>query len=262
MVSSSPFPTYPSAYRIAIRLAPAMVFRLKRSFRQDALSWVKGLQPEPVIIGKENIPQNGPFLLVINHYNRPKFNAWWFVLSASATIPIEIHWIMAAAWTFPNHPLQRYLEWLSRYIFRKIAQVYNFTLMPPMPPRPWETQARALAVRSVIQYAHNEPKAALGLAPEGGDSLTGILEMPAPGVGRFILHLANLGLAIHPLGIYESEGALHLRFGPILKLDHPPETSPDSRDCWASQITMQAIAKLLPAQLRGTFSNFEPFIIS
>jgi len=48
----------------------------------------KALKPPLMIQGKENIPLKGPFLLVINHFYRPKYKAWWSVLAASALIPV------------------------------------------------------------------------------------------------------------------------------------------------------------------------------
>jgi len=260
--SSLIFPSYPSDFKMAIRLALPLIFNRKRSFRRDALNWIKNLYPAPVILGRENIPQNGPFLLVFNHYFRLKYRAWWSVLAAAAIIPTEIHWVMAAAWTFPDHPFGRLLESFSRVIFRRIAQVYNLSLMPPMPPRPWEIEARAKAVRSILTYVQKNPKAALGLAPEGGDSPSGVLDIPAPGVGRFLLHLSHKGLMIYPLGIYESGGALTLNFGKPLSLEDPAENVPESRDRWGSQVVMQAIAELLPKHLQGVFNRTNPAIRS
>lgn len=251
--SASQYPDYPPDFRMAIRLALPMIFSLRRSFQQDAQRWVKQLKPAPVIIGVENIPQGGPFLLVINHYYRPKYKAWWSVLAASAIVPCEIHWVMAAAWTFPNHPFGRFLEGISRIVFKRLARIYDFSQMPPMPPRPWEVEARALAVRKILAYVHKNGKAAIGLAPEGGDSPSGALEMPASGVGRFISHLAHSGLAIYPAGIYESNGLLHLIFGKALNLDPSQNMMPKERDEWGKLVVMQAIAELLPQPLQGPF---------
>jgi hypothetical protein len=246
---------YPPDYRMAIRLAVPTFLCLKRSFRGDALIWLRELKPAPVVTGKSNIPQKGPFLLVINHYWRVKYRIWWSVLAASAIIPAEIRWVMTEAWTFPNRPLGRYLEGISRLIFRRIARMYDFFLMPPMPPRPWEIEARARAVLCLLDFVKKNPNAAIGLAPEGGDSQSGALEMPAPGVGRFLLHLAHLGLPICPLGVFEAEGALHLNFGKPINLNYSSKTKPESRDQLGSQIVMRAIAELLPTHLRGVFDN-------
>jgi 1-acyl-sn-glycerol-3-phosphate acyltransferase len=247
------YPTYPPDYQLGGKLTLSILFSRRRSFRSDASNWIKSLKPPLMIHGKENIPLKNPFLLVINHYYRPKYKAWWSVLAASALIPVEIHWVMAAAWTFPNRPMGHYLESISRIIFKRAAEVYGFFVMPPMPPRSWETQARALAVRSILGFVKKNENAAIGLAPEGGDSQTGTLEMPAPGSGRFLLHLAQSGLVIHPLGIYEANGVLHLNFGKSVDLKSLSNISAEERDRWGSQVVMQALAELLPDHLRGVY---------
>ncbi len=247
------FPVYPPDYRLASNLALSILFSRKRSFRSDAADWIKTLKPPLMIQGKENIPQNGPFLLVLNHFYRPKYKVWWSILSASALVPVELHWVMTAAWTFSKNPMGSCLESISQWIFKKVANVYGFFTMPPMPPRAWETEARALAVHRILRYAKKDANTAIGLAPEGGDSPSGTLRMPAPGTGRFLLHLVKSGLVIYPLGIYEADGVLNLNFGKSFELNCPPDISIEGRDRWGSQVVMQAIAELLPEHLRGNF---------
>jgi hypothetical protein len=247
------YPTYPPDHQLGGKLILSILFSRRRSFRTDAINWIKSLNPPPMIQGKENIPLKGPFLLIINHYYRPKYKAWWSVLAASALIPVDIHWVMAAAWTFPDRRIGPYLESISRLVFKRVAGVYGFFAMPPMPPRAWETQARALAVRSILGYVKKNANTAIGLAPEGGDSRNGMLELPAPGAGRFLLHLAQSGLVIHPLGIYEAKGVLHLNFGKSINLKSLSNLPAEERDRWGSQIVMRALAELIPNHLRGVF---------
>ena len=95
----------------------------------------------------------------------------------------------------------------------------------------------------------------IGLAPEGGDSAGGILSLPPPGVGRFMLHLAAIGLQIAPVGIYEEDGRLCLRFGQRYRLELAAGLPAVERDRCASQIVMSNIARLLPAALQGEFST-------
>lgn len=242
---------------MALRLVLPFIFNCRKSFRRDACQWVRKVDPNPVILGAENIPQNAPFLLVFNHYFRPKYKAWWLTLAASAIIPQEIHFIMAATWTYPDHPFGQYLEMFFRLIFKRLAHIYNFSLMPPMPPRPWEVESRARAVRNILAYVRKNPEAAIGMSPEGSDSLTGALEKPASGVGRFLLHLAQANMPVHPLGIYECNGELILNFGKPISLFLPSGTTPEERDERVSQIVMQAIADLLPIYLRGFYNKGE-----
>jgi hypothetical protein len=95
--------------------------------------------------------------------------------------------------------------------------------------------------------------AILGLAPEGGDSRDGKLAQPASGSGRFALLLAELGLRVVPLGVYEEAGEFCLHFGPWYELHVPPEMSRDEKDRAAADVLMRHIAELLPERLRGEY---------
>jgi hypothetical protein len=162
---------------------------------------------------------------------------------------------MTSAWTFRNRPVaRRALDPTSRWLLRRLARVYGFSLMPPMPPDPRETAARAQAVRRVLTYARHAPRPIIGLAPEGRDSADGSLLWPAAGAGRFMLQLAALGLEIAPVGAFEAEGAFCLRFGPRYRLNVPASLSADERDREASRVVMRCIAALLPERFRGEFA--------
>jgi len=65
-------------------------------------------------------------------------------------------------------------------------------------------------------------------------------------VGRFILHLCELGLDISPIGIFEEGGGLCLRFGLRYQLEAMPGLSASARDCYIAQQVMQHIAELIP----------------
>lgn len=212
------------------------------------------LQPPLQVIGAEQFPSNGPYLLTTNHYTRPGLGAWWLALAASAALPVEVHWIVTEAWTYPDALRSRLFTPLTRWAFRRVAAVYGFTSMPPMPPRPADTLARARAVRQVLAYARRTPQAVIGLAPEGGDSPGAVLAAPPPGVGRFISHLAELGLPLLPLGVYEADGRLYLHFGPACPLELPSHVAPHELDRQVSQQVMRHIAALLPPHLRGDFA--------
>jgi hypothetical protein len=134
-----------------------------------------------------------------------------------------------------------------------MAQVYGFTSMPPMPPQAGETSARAAAIREVITYARENPYAVIAIAPEGGDEEHGILRSPFPGTGRFMLHLAKLGLSFLPVGIFEQHELIHLQFGTPFQLSLPAGLSNGECDRLASDIVMGAIAQQLPVELRGNW---------
>lgn len=251
------YPRYPMLWGTLLRLSVALARRRSLSFRAEALSAVQGIRARDGaaqafhVSGSEFIPQSGPCLLVANHYTRAGFRSWWLVMSLSAALPVEVHWVVSAGWNFAGRQVAR----LTRSLFPRMARVYGFTAMPPMPPDPGEVLARASAVRQVLQYAQRTPQPVVGLMPEGEDEQMGMLQMPHPGVGRFMLQLARQGLVVVPAAIYESDGALCVRFGPHFSLEVSSELPAAERDLQASCQVMRAIASLLPEGLRGEFSQ-------
>jgi hypothetical protein len=159
--------------------------------------------------------------------------------------------VMSTAWTYPDVVRSRLLTPLSAWLFRRIAHVYGFTSMPPMPPRPWEVNARAEAVRQVLHWARADPRPLIVLAPEGMDSPPRGLMMPPPGVGRFIEKLAQLGLAILPVGACEEDGVLCLNFGKPYVLEAFTSSDRHARDREVARTVMQHIAECLPPQMRN-----------
>ncbi|MBN1887824.1 MAG: 1-acyl-sn-glycerol-3-phosphate acyltransferase [Thermoflexales bacterium] len=246
-------PAYPILWKNVFELLLAAVRLRERSFQADARAWVEALCPPLQVQGRQHIPASGPALLTVNHYSRPDFQAWWIAFAISAVVPADVHWVMTAAWTFAGQPIARPLTPLSRWLFQRIASVYHFTPMPPMPPAPSETEARAQAVRRVLDYARTTAQPLVGLSPEGQDVASGVLGWPPPGAGRFVSHLARLCHHIVPVGVYEDGDRLCLRFGAAYHLTLPPQLDAAERDRQASWVTMQAIARQLPPQLRGVF---------
>ena len=84
------------------QLVASAFLRQKRSFRRDGLECIGRIEPPLQVIRPENIPLKGPLLLVFNHYYRPGFQAWWMALGLSALIPVDIHFVMTGALTFPG----------------------------------------------------------------------------------------------------------------------------------------------------------------
>lgn len=227
----------------------------RRSFQGDARRGTRRLAVR--LQGGENAPDCGPALLLINHYHRPGFGAWWFALALSAALPVEIHWSMTNAWTDDGSPGAKTRAWISARLLPRLANVYGFTSMPPMPPRAHEAAARAAALRRLLAAARLEPgrpAPLLALAPEGQDSLDGALMRPPAGVGRLLLLLAGMGYLCCPVGVYEEETTLVLNFGPAFSLAAPDGME---RDRWAADNAMQHIAPLLPERLRGAYHALE-----
>ncbi len=225
-----------------------------RSFSRDANLALAGLCPGLAVQGTEHIPPEGPCLLTCNHYGRPGFNTWWLAFSISAAVAArrlpsadaEIHWVITGAWTFPDSPWRhRFLTPLSRWIFSRVARMYSFVSMPPMPPDPGEVDARVRAVRQTLRLAQQATREGgmIGLAPEGRDMGLGLGD-PPEGAGLFIDLLVRTGLPILPVGVSEGDGRLRLSFGPLYDLAAGP-TGRRERDRAVSRQVMNAIARQL-----------------
>lgn len=225
-----------------------------RSLTCDAQVAVTGLQPPIQILGSEHIPACDPCLVTCNHYSRPGFDAWWISLAVSAAVAArraadadaEIHWVMTAAWTFPEGTWQRrVLTPLTRWAFDRVARVYGFVTMPPMPPDPQEVEARAMAVLRTVRLARRLAREGgmIGLAPEGRDFAQGLGQSPE-GAGEFIALLVRAGLPVLPSGVMETEGRLRVSFGELFVPEIPSARA--ERDRVVAQQVMTAIAQQLP----------------
>jgi len=246
------------AYRLARRYLPGFAWSVlalrPRSFAADSSRAIAGVSPQPQIVGDEQIPAAGPCLVVCNHYGRPGFASWWLTLSIQAAVAArrrpeadpQIHWVIAAAWTYPPGSYQdRIITPLTRWAFRRVAQVYGFVSMPPMPPRPSEVEARAAAVLKTARLARQAARngGMIGLAPQGGD-VESRLAPPPPGAGEFIALLAGAGLPLLPVAAVEGGGHLRLTFGPTFMPEIPARH--DGRDRAVSDQVMAALGRLLP----------------
>lgn len=242
----------PFLWQLVLGAAWAVVSGGKRSLRQDALRCTRRLRIE--ILGAERIPQSGPGVVLVNHYYRPGFSAAWIGLAVSATIPVELVWVMSAAWTDADTFWTRLKAAASVPLYPRLARVYGLISMPPMPPKPHEVAARACAVRQILAVARRNPPVLLAIAPEGQDPPGGMLMRPPAGVGRMLAKLADLGGRFYPVGVYERDEALVLHFGPSFHLMLPVGLSTDELDGQAADTAMRVIAVLLPRDLRGVYA--------
>jgi hypothetical protein len=245
-------------YRLPRRMVPGFAWSVlalrPRSFARDAALACTGICPSPLVLGASHIPAVESCLVVYNHYYRPGFASWWLTFPVQAAVAARrapdaernIHWVMAATWTYPPDSWRdRVLTPLSTWAFRRVAQVYGFVSMPPMPPRPFEVEARAGAVRQTVRLARQLAKRGgmIGLAPQGAD-VVDPLEPPPAGAGEFIALLVKAGLPVLPVGIAEEDGRLRLSFGPRFIPDVPHGRA--GRDTAVSAQVMAAIGRQLP----------------
>lgn len=235
-------------------LARDLLFLRKRDFHRDAKACVARLTPPLKIIGPENIPQCGSCVITVNHYHSAGFKAQWLTLAIASVIPIHMHWIITDEITYAGKWYQKWGSMGSRILLKRIASIYGFRTMPPMPPRENDVQARVASVRAVLEYVRSARNPIVGLAPEGYDPLEGVLTRTAPGVGRFGLLLSQAGMKFVPVGAFEEERRFQLNFGELYESNVPRNLSPKEKDDQASAIIIKNIARLLPVHLRGRFA--------
>lgn len=247
------FPRYPLVNATTLRILASVVAGRPRSLRRDALEMVAHMHPPPRVHGPLPEACEAGIALTPNHYHRPGFGAWWIALAISAALPMEICWVMTAAWRYSDPLRGHTLTPVSRALFQRVARSYGFIRMPPMPPHPADLPARAAAVRALLRHVSTVRSPVIGLAIEGADSPDGGLGPPPPGVGRLLGRLIAQGMRIIPVGVYEAEGRLQIRFG---SLSEPPALSGGKReiDRKLAEWNLRAIAALLPEPLRGPYA--------
>lgn len=245
-------------YRLPRRMMPGFAWSVlalrPRSFYRDAQVAVACMRPPMEVVGGDHVPAVGPCLVACNHYSPVWFPSWWLVLSISAAVASRrapgaergIHWVMAGAWTYPDSAWRRrVLTPATWWAFRRVARVYGFVTMPPMPPDPSEVEARAVAVRQTVRLARRLAPAGgmVGISPEGQAVRDAHLEEPPPGVGEFLALLVRVGLPVLPVGVVEREGRLCLSFGPTFVPYIPAERG--ERDRVVARQVMEAIGRQL-----------------
>lgn len=243
-------------WRLLVGLGWSVLTLQRRSFASDAQAAIARVRPQPAIVGAEHIPARGPCLVACNHFHYGNRGGWWTALLVSAALSAhrapeadrELRWVMTDAWTYPEGTWKsRILTPLSRWVFRRVARVYGFVSMPPMPPRPWELEARALSVLQAVRLARKLAQSGgmMGLAPEGRDIEEGLGE-PPENAGRFIALLVEAGLPILPVGVTEAEGRMRVAFGALFRPQIP--AGKEERDTIVAREVMGAIERVILPQ--------------
>ncbi len=246
-------------YRLRIayilRFLVAMLLGRKRDLGPDIKGTLMSARPPPRVIDDRHIPEEGPFVFVANHYERPGLKVFWGgMLAANAIFERRrkqrtLHWLMTSEWY--NYKLGGIIPvpvWALRWLFRRIANVYSLVIVPRSPRR---VMGRAAAMRSILEVVEKQ-RAPIGLYPEGvGED---VLIEAMPGTGLFLASLSKRGIHILPAGVYEEDGALTVRFGPPFTVQPPTGPDRDERDRVAREQVMANIGRLLPRPMWGPYT--------
>jgi hypothetical protein len=231
----------------------------------DASRFLAPPCPPPCALGLDNVPPQGPCLMVINHYARPGLDAWWPAILATwglgqARPEASIRWLMVSEWAWPTWQYRYIITPATRWAFGRLARLYALILTPPVLNHDYSSIQGAAAVRRFLALARESASRGdmLAMAPEGREGHLGALTSLPPGTGRFLLLLARAGLPFLPGGIAEDPpGKLVLRFGSTFHLQQSPQGGKSAADEWAAGQVMGRLAALLPPGLRGEYRPLE-----
>lgn len=246
-------PTYSYPPGRFIRAACDLLLARRRDLQKDAKACIEHMSSELKVLGRENIPDRGRCVLTINHFHRPGLGAQWIALAVSALVPLRMRWAVTGELMCQGKWYEAVGSRASIIFLNRLAYIYDLIAMPPMPPRPRDVEARAAAVRTILNYVKHVNDPVLGISPEGFNSPGGVLTRPASGFGRFALLLSKAGLRFLPVGGYEADGTFHIHFGEEYELGIQSGLPAEEKDERAVQIIMGKIGCLLPAYLRGEF---------
>ncbi len=254
-----------SAYHLppgpVARVAASMLLGRPRGAVADAARFLAPPSPPPRALGQENIPAQGPVLMVVNHYARPGLDAWWPAILATwglgqARPQTPVRWLMVSEWAWPTWQYRYVITPVTRWAFGRLARLYDLILTPPVLNHHYPPAQGAAAVRRFQALARRAASEGhvLAMAPEGREGPLGALTFLPPGTGRFLLLLARSGMPFLPAAISEDPpGQLLVRFGPVFHLPQPTGSGKVAADDWAASQVMGRLAALLPEALRGEY---------
>ncbi len=253
---------YPLPVHLLLLPAAKVLFGISSSLSRDATLVLKWARPRPRVLHPENIPPDSPFVLVVNHYDRPGLGAWFGVAVVTGAVarrrvhePREIHFAMAREWWYPSGFGRAFKQPFTAWLFGRLAATYGLIRLPPVLDREEFRGQGAPEIRRALALTHGACPQLVGLAPEGrtGEGL-GLCQPPA-GAGRLVLLLSHDAVPILPVGLYEEpDGALTANFGATVRLDlgRVPRSERDAR---VTRKVMVEIGKLLPERMWGAYHD-------
>lgn len=256
----------PPRYSYALNLLLVPAFRvllgIPSSISRDAARLLRGAHPEPRILHAENIPPASPFILTINHYDRPGLGAWWGAAAIACAIaarrtdePRDVHLAITREWWYPGGFGRAVKQPLTRWFFGQLTKAYGLIRLPPVIGNDEFRGKGTLGIRRALALTRGDPPQLVGLAPEGrtGDHLS--LCQPPAGAGLFLLMLTHAALPILPASIFEdgTDGVLTVRFGAPFQLSAPRALPREERDAQAARQVMIQIGRVLPERMWGVY---------
>jgi 1-acyl-sn-glycerol-3-phosphate acyltransferase len=247
-------PRYRLAPELILRGATAIARGRPRSLAQDASIVLHHMPVAPLVRGADRIPEDGAFVVVANHYERPGLWMAWPAIVISRVVQArtgrETHWIAIQEWEAFSLRGINIPRRLIRAVFERAFATYGIIAMPPPDS---SAASRAHAMRVAAGQARRGE--ILGLMPEGTVGPIPVLLPAREGAGMFLLLLAAGNTRILPVGLYEERSRLVVHVGEPFTLRVPSGVPKEARDRWAGERVMHAIRELLPEPLRGEYGD-------
>ena len=231
---------YPVPWDLILGLGPHIRRGTRTSVDQFSAAIAGRIQPEPLFIDLDQLPDNPCFVLVANHYQRK--GLWILHTAAVITQAIRrrygpgdppVRWMVTATW-----PPLKMGPWRfpspGDWLLPRVAHTLACYPVSYAGARPAYT---ARSLRAILRDVPlmNRP---LGIFPEGVGGVAGNLNPPLPGMGRLLARLAAAGLPLLPAGISEEERFV-IRFGRVISTEEIKRV-PD-----AAALAMERIASLV-----------------
>ena len=241
-----------------------------RNLGREAERLFAGRRPAPIALGGGNIPPAGePFVLAMNHYERPGLNVWWAAMWISLILwrargeQPPVRWLIADQIHGYRVGPVRIPDPAMRWMVGRVARRYG-ALRVPRDGGAGRGRARALRrAGSALRGAGGRP---IGVTPEAGRGGERVLVTPEPNAGMAIAWLTRQGAPVLPVGIFETlapeaagnpggPAALTARFGPPLSLPWSGSGADREERERLGETVMRAIAAQLPPELRGPYGG-------
>lgn len=240
----------------------------RRSLLADAEYLVGRMNPRPVIEGEDNIPADGRFIIVANHYNR--LGLWIVLCGCAISVAVarrratrdDVRWVITSEWQNERLLGLPVPATLYRIAFGRTTRMFGMITMPVAPKDVRGRAAALLEIRSVLRPREGGRdgrqtatlSSVVGIFPEHTEVAGLPLHEARKGTGLTFLHFSESGVPILPVGLAEIGGALRVRFGAPFALQVPKGPKED-RDNAAKEKVMVAVGRLLPRDLWGFYSD-------
>lgn len=247
--------------RILFGVLWAFLMRRQRDIWKDTQSANSTLQRPPIVRGMRNVPDEGPIVFLLNHYER-KDKVWvgWGAIGLTSALARErdtaklrgMHWVMTDTWADcylgPIHLNPTYLGW----ILKGFGDVYGITRMPAhdLPNHKDQRGRSASALREI--FGRLDRGECVAFHPEAGGFEN--LIVPPEGAGRLLTTIGRRDVPMIPVGVFEEDDRLILNIGPAFASG----AFRGKDDADAAGVAMHAIAQLVPTRTRGAYSTDTP----